>query len=118
VIQRLTLSLLIAALPPAARADGPTRRAVVMVSAGEGVTDREAAEMEMHLGQTFAPILLRSGVVLEPLDSLHAVMTAQAIPKDEQHAPGNSPSNTAMIVELRKRDVELVWMGGFRASMK
>gem|GEM_PF-3603736 len=38
-------------------------------------------------------------------------MTAQAIPKDAQHAPGNSPSNTAMIVEMRKRDVKLVWMG-------
>jgi hypothetical protein len=103
--------MLIAALAPAARADGPTRRAVVMVSAGEGVSNAEAAELEMSLWQSFASILLRSGFVLEPLDSLHAVMTAQGIPKDEQHQPGNSPSNTAMIVEMRKRDVELVWMG-------
>jgi len=51
--------MLSAALAPDARADGSTRRAMVMVSAGEGVTDREAAELEMHLWPTFAPQRLR-----------------------------------------------------------
>jgi len=78
--------------------------------AGEGTTGAEAARVEARLWKAFASLLQQRGFALEPLEPLHAHLKAQGIAEEDQHAAGNSPANTALIVKMRELDVELLWM--------
>ncbi len=86
------------------------RNAALQVMAGEGTTGEEAAAVEARLWKAFAPELASKGFALEPLEPLHAHLKGQGIEEADQHAPSNSPANTALIVKLRELDVELHFM--------
>ena len=103
----LTVSLFATAL--AAPAQTAPRNAALRVSAGDGVTDAEAGQVEAALWKSFAAPLESRGFLLEPLGPLHEALRAQGIPEGELHASMNSPANSAMLVRLRELDVELVW---------
>ena len=103
-------ALIACALVAAAGAVAKPRNAALQVSAGDGTTNAEAVRIEARLWKAFAPILEKRGFALVPLEPLHAHLREKEIPEAEQHAPGNSPSNTALIVRLRELDVELDWM--------
>jgi TolB-like protein len=103
------LALLLFAASLAAPAQAIPRNAALRVSAGDGVTDAEAGQVEAALWTLFVAPLAAHGFLLEPLGPLHDALRAQGIPTDELHASMNSPANGAMLTKLRELDVELVW---------
>ena len=84
------------------------RNAAVQVMAGDGATPAEAAQVETRLWTAFGPLLEKRGFRLVPLQGEY--LSKQGIPAEEQHAAGNSPASTALIVRMRELDVELVFM--------
>ena len=84
------------------------RNAAVQVMAGDGVTGAEALQVEVRLWRALGPLLQARGFSLLPLQREY--LSKQGIPEEEQHAAGNSPATTALIVRMRELDVELVFM--------
>ncbi len=105
----LLLAVSLFASTLAVPAQAAPRNAALRVSAGDGVTDAEAGQVEAALWKSFAPPLSTHGFLLEPLAPLHDALRAQGIPEGELHASMNSPANSALLVRLRELDVELVW---------
>jgi len=84
------------------------RNAAVQVMAGDGASPADAAQVEARLWKALAPALHEHGFQLLPLQRDY--LSKQGIPEEEQHAAGNSPATTALIVRMRELDVELVFM--------